>query len=61
LELLALLTTSPYAEDSTPETRAAWWQNFYARKTAAAAATAAGEDTTTLPDVKIDFGSRMES
>ena len=60
LELLALLTTSPYAEDSTPETRAAWWQNFYARKTAAAA-TAAGEDTTTLPDVKIDFGSRMES
>ena len=60
LELLALLTTSPYAEDSTPETRAAWWQNFYARKTAAAA-TAADEDTTTLPDVKIDFGSRMES
>ena len=60
LELLALLTTSPNAEDSTPETRAAWWQNFYARKTAAAAI-AAGEDTTTLPDVKIDFDSRMES
>ncbi len=60
LELLALLMTSPYAEDSTPETRAAWWQNFYARKTAAAA-TDTGEDTTTLPDVKIDFDSRMES
>jgi eukaryotic-like serine/threonine-protein kinase len=60
LELLALLTTSPNAEDSTPETRAAWWQNFYARKTAAAAI-AAGEDTTALPDVKIDFDSRMES
>jgi tRNA A-37 threonylcarbamoyl transferase component Bud32 len=60
LELLALLMTSPYAEDSTPETRAAWWQNFHARKTAAAA-TAAGEDTTTLPDVKIDFDSRVES
>jgi hypothetical protein len=52
--------TSPYAEDSTPETRAAWWQNFYARKTAAAV-TAAGEDTTTLPDIKIDFDSRVES
>jgi len=60
LELFALLLTSPRAEDSTPETRAAWWQNFHARKNAGAA-TDAGEDTTTLPDVKIDFDSRMES
>ncbi len=60
LELCALLMTSPHAQDSTPEARAAWWQAFYARKKPAAAP-AAGEDTTTLPDVKIDFDSRMES
>jgi tRNA A-37 threonylcarbamoyl transferase component Bud32 len=60
LELVALLMTSPHAEDSTPEARAAWWQSFHARKNAVAAF-ATGEDTTTLPDVKIDFDSRMES
>jgi hypothetical protein len=43
-------------QDSTPETRAAWWQSFHARKNAAATET--GEGTTTLPDVKIDFDSR---
>jgi eukaryotic-like serine/threonine-protein kinase len=60
LELFALLLTSPHAEDSTPETRAAWWQGFHARKNAAATA-AVGDGSTTLPDVKIDFDSRMES
>jgi serine/threonine-protein kinase len=60
LELFALLLTSPHAEDYTPEMRAAWWQDFHARKNSLAA-NATGEDTTTLPDVKIDFDSRMES
>ncbi|MGC9940392.1 MAG: protein kinase [Verrucomicrobiota bacterium] len=60
LELVALLMTSPHAEDSTPESRAAWWQDFYARKNAMSVSTT-GEDTTTLPDVKIDFDSRMQS
>jgi tRNA A-37 threonylcarbamoyl transferase component Bud32 len=60
LELFALLLTSPRAEDSTPETRAAWWQGFHARKNAATAA-GDGDGSTTLPDVKIDFDSRMES
>ena len=59
LELAALLMTSPHAHDSTPENRATWWQNFHARKTAATPEPAG--DTTTLPDVKIDFDSRMES
>jgi eukaryotic-like serine/threonine-protein kinase len=60
LELFALLLTSPYAEDSTPETRAAWWQSFNEQKNAAALV-AAGEGSTTLPDVTIDFDSRTES
>ena len=60
LELCALLMTSPHAQDSTPEARAAWWLAFHARKNLDPT-TATGEDTTTLPDVKIDFDSRMES
>jgi eukaryotic-like serine/threonine-protein kinase len=60
LELFALLLTSPHAEDFTPENRAAWWQSFHARKNAIAA-DGSNDGTTTLPDVKIDFDSRMES
>jgi len=60
LELAALLMTSPHAHDSTPEDRATWWQKFHARKNADAVPETTG-DTTTLPDVKIDFDSRMES
>lgn len=60
LELFTLLLTCPEADTFTPEDRAAWWQQFHARKNAATR-TVTGEDTTTLPDVKIDFDSRMES
>jgi serine/threonine-protein kinase len=60
LELAALLMTSPHAHDSTPEGRANWWQHFHSRNNADAVPETTG-DTTTLPDVKIDFDSRMES
>ena len=60
MELCALLMTSPYVEDFPPEARAAWWQAFHARKNPADGA-AGGAGTTTLPDVKIDFDSRIES
>ncbi len=60
LELFSLLMTSPEAGAFTPEKRAAWWQQFHARKKSATAPVT-GEDSTTLPDVKIDFDGRMES
>ncbi len=60
LELVARLMKSPCAHEFTPEMRADWWAGFHARQNAAAAPES-GEDTTTLPDVKIDFDSRMES
>jgi tRNA A-37 threonylcarbamoyl transferase component Bud32 len=56
LALVSLLMATPHVQDSTPETRAAWWQSFHARRNAATPET--GEHTTTLPDVKIDFDSR---
>jgi len=58
LGLVALLMKSPCAHESTPEMRAAWWAGYHTSRNAAASP-ASGEDTTTLPDVKIDFDSRM--
>jgi serine/threonine protein kinase len=59
LLLVALLMTSPHASDFTPRNRAAWWEQFHARRATDTPET--GADTTTLPDVKIDFDSRTES
>ncbi len=59
-ELAQSLLSSPCAQDSTPSTRAAWWQTFHAHLETDHKAEQA-EDTTTLPDVKIDFDSRMDS
>jgi serine/threonine protein kinase len=60
LELIGLLLETPCAADSTPESRAAWWQMYYARKNPAPDA-ADRDGSTTLTDVKIDFDTRMES
>ncbi len=59
LALVGLLMKCPCAQEFTPEMRATWWADFHDRQTDAVPET--GEDTTTLPDVKIDFDSRLDS
>ncbi len=57
LELVALLSTSPCAGDSTPESRAAWWAAYYARQNSVPVESS---HESPMPDVSVDISSRME-
>lgn len=56
-DLRTRLQATPFAQDWTPELRAAWWQSFEA---APAADEAAKPGLTPLPSVSIDLQSRMD-
>jgi serine/threonine-protein kinase len=57
-ELRLLLLALPAAADWTSEARTAWWDAYESRP--AATGDESREGTTTLPNVSVDFASRME-